>query len=257
MHHAYIDRYARRDSPVHRLDARAKFVVVLAYTAVLISFGRYAVTDLAAMAVLPLAMLWFAGVPLGVALRRVAILSPFIAAVAVFSPIYDRAMHEVAFGAWRFSIAGGWLTAANVCIKFALGVLALTALMCTTPFSLLLEAMRRLGAPRRLVMQLGLLYRYIFLLVDEAMRIRRARDFRGAGRAPLGRRLAATGGVLGSLLVRTLDRGERVYTAMGARGYTGEPHGLSRLRFGLADAAFAAGAAAYLVLARWTYPTFF
>ena len=28
-------------------------------------------------------------------------------------------------------------------------------------------------------MQLGFLYRYLFVLIDEAMRVRRARDFRG------------------------------------------------------------------------------
>ena len=52
--------------------------------------------------------------------------------------------------------------------------------MCTTPFALLLEAMRQLGMPRMIVVQLGFLYRYLFVLIDEAMRLRRARDFRGA-----------------------------------------------------------------------------
>ena len=51
-------------------------------------------------------------------------------------------------------------------------------MMCTTRFALLLEAMRRLGMPQVIVMQLGFLYRYIFVLIDEAMRVRRARDFR-------------------------------------------------------------------------------
>ena len=44
MHHHFIDRFAMGDSPIHRLDARAKLLAVLSYTVVLISFDRYAVS---------------------------------------------------------------------------------------------------------------------------------------------------------------------------------------------------------------------
>jgi cobalt/nickel transport system permease protein len=254
MHHSHIDRFAQGDSPVHRLDARVKLLAVVAYTVALISFDRYAVAVLAPMAVLPLAMLHLGRVPLWFALRRVVILSPFIAALCLMSPLYDRAALPVAFGPWRFQVAGGWLTAADIAVKFALGLIALTAMMSTTPFSLLLAGMRRFGVPRMLVMQLGLLYRYIFVLIDEAMRIRRARDFRGAALAPFARRLAATGGVIGSLFVRTLDRSERVHVAMSARGFRGEPLALQSLRLRWADGAFLAAVAGYLVFCRFLYP---
>lgn len=254
MHHSYIDRFADGDSPVHRLDARAKMLAVVAYTVVLISFDRYAVAALAPMAILPVSAMWFAGVPVRFGLRRVVVLSPFIAVFCCLSPFYDRGLQAVAFGPWGFLISGGWLTAADIAIKFALGVLALTAMMCTTPFALLLEAARRMRAPRMLVVQLGFLYRYIFVLIDEAMRIRRGRDFRGAAEAPVSRRLAAVGGIIGSLFIRTLERSERIGAAMGARGYRGEPHSLHRLRFRLADAVFLAGVAAYLLGCRWAFP---
>lgn len=257
MHHHFIDRFAMGDSPIHGLDARAKLLAVLAYTVVLISFDRYAVSDLAPMTVLPLALLWFGGVPVWFALRRVAILSPFILMLVLMSPTYDRAPRDAHFGPWQFAISGGWLTAADIAIKFALGVLVLTAMMCTTPFALLLEAMRRLGMPRMIVMQLGFLYRYLFVLIDEAMRVRRARDFRGAALAPVGRRLAATGGVIGALFSRTLDRSQRVHLAMAARGYRGEPLSLSRLRFTAADAVFLTATLIYLLACRWAYPRWF
>ncbi len=254
MHHSHIDRFAQGDSPVHRLEARAKLVAVLAYTAVLISFNRYTVAALAPMAILPLSMLWFGGVPIWFALRRVAILSPFILAICLFSPLYDHSAHAAAFGPWRFVVSGGWLTAFDLAIKFTFGVLALTALMSTTPFASLLEAMRKLGAPKLLVMQLGFVYRYLFVLIDEAMRIRRGRDFRGAARAPVGRRLAAVGNIVGSLFVRTLERSDRIQTAMAARGYRGNSRSLSVSQFRGRDAAFLLAVAAYLLGCRWLYP---
>ncbi len=108
--------------------------------------------------------------------------------------------------------------------------------------------------PQVIVMQLGFLYRYLFVLMDEAMRVRRARDFRGAALAPLGRRLAAAGGVIGTLFVRTLDRSQRIHLAMAARGYRGEPHSLCRLRFRGATPLFSLAVAVYLVACRWGYP---
>lgn len=255
MHHGHVDRFAQGDSPIHRLDARAKFLAVLAYTAVLVSFDRYTVAALVPMAVAPVAALWLARIPMTFALRRVLILSPFIAMLCLLSPLYDQAPHAVAFGPWRFAVSGGWLTAASVAGKFTLGVLALTALTCTTPFGLLLEGLGRLGVPKLLVMQLGFLYRYLFVLMDEAMRVMRARDFRGAKRAPWRRRLRAVGGIIASLFLRTLERSERIHTAMGARGYRGEFHGLRQLHLGLADGLLLAGVAGYLLACRWVYPT--
>lgn len=254
MHHAHIDRYAHGDSPVHRLDARAKLLAVLAYSAVLISFDRHALAVMAPMAAAPLAMLWCSHVPAGFALRRVLVLSPFILMLCLASPVYDRAPVAVALGPWRGELAAGWLTAGNIALKFALGMLALTAVMATTPFSALLEAMRRLGSPKALVMQLSLLYRYLFVLVGEALRIRRGRDFRGSARAPVGRRLAAVGGAVGVLFMRTLERSERVQTAMAARGWRGESRSLRALRWRPADTLLLAAVAAYLAFCRGVYP---
>lgn len=254
MHHSHIDKFAQGRSVVHDLDARTKLLVVLAYTGVLISFGRYAVWELAPMAILPVGMLLLGRVPVGFALRRVAILSPFIAMLCLASPLYDRTPAALALGPWRLETTAGWLTALDIFLKFMLGVLALTAMMCTTPFALLLEAMRRMKMPRVMILQLGFLYRYLFVLLDEAMRIKRGRDFRGGRRAPAVRRLAAVGGMVGSLFVRTLERSDRIHVAMCARGYQGEPHSLSHLHFHVADVVFMLGAAAYLLACRWAYP---
>jgi cobalt/nickel transport system permease protein len=253
MHHHFIDRFSLGDSPVHRLDARAKIVAVVGYMAVLISFDCYAVIRLAPMSLLPLAMIWFGRVPVWFALRRVAVLSPLVLMLVLAGPLYDRQPQAVTLGPWQYSISGGWLTAADIGLKFALGVGALTAMMCTTPFALLLEAAERLGMPRMMVVQLGFLYRYLFVLLDEAMRLRRARDFRGAALAPLGRRLAASGGVIGALFVRTLDRSQRIHLAMTARGYRGQVRSLRRLRFTGGDATFLAIVVGYLVACRWIF----
>ena len=257
MHHSEVDRYGRMGGAVHRIDARAKLVALIAYLAVVVSFDRYAVAALAPLTIGPVVLLAIAGVPVRFVLRRIVALCPFIAMFCALSPLYDRGMHYVAFGPWQFAIAGGWLTAADIAVKFSLSVVALTTVICTTPFVLLLEAMRKLHLPQALVMQISLLYRYLFVLTDEAMRLRRGRDFRGASLAPARRRLAAVGGMIGSLFVRTIERSHRVGTAMCARGFRGRSQCLESLRFRPADAAFLASAALYLAACRWAYPLAF
>lgn len=257
MHHSHIDRFASSDSAIHRLDARAKLLATVAYTTVLISYGRYSVSALAPLAIGPAVLLVAARVPLRFVLRRILVLSPFILMLCALSPLYDRPTRLVLLGPQRLWIAGGWLTAADVALKFALAVAAMTALISSTSFSLLLEALRRLRVPRALTTQLGLLYRYLFVLLDQAMRMRRGRDFRGAALVPLRRRWAAAGGVVGRLFLRTLDRSQRVQTAMAARGFRGEPRGLRRMSFGKADVLFLALTALYLAACRWAYPAVF
>ena len=94
-------------------------------------------------------------------------------------------------------------------------------LVCTTPFSGLLRALERLRFPRLLLTIIAFLYRYLFLLQGEFLRLARAARSRNWEAGPLRVRLAAAGGIVGSLFLRTYARGERVYTAMLARGYDG------------------------------------
>jgi len=47
MHHAHIDKFAYQDSAIHRLDSRVKFLVVLVFTAVVISLPQSSLSILA------------------------------------------------------------------------------------------------------------------------------------------------------------------------------------------------------------------
>jgi cobalt/nickel transport system permease protein len=97
----------------------------------------------------------------------------------------------------------------------------------STPFPDLVHAMRHLRMPDVLVSIVSFMYRYLFVLADEVMRMLRAREARSAkvpgqksGGALLWRARIA-GSMVGQLLLRSLDRSERVYNAMVARGYKG------------------------------------
>ena len=103
-------------------------------------------------------------------------------------------------------------------------------LAASTTFPDLLVAMRALHVPQLLVSVFGLMWRYMFVLVDEASRLLRARSSRSGhtdlpGARPGGSvswRAKVTGGMAGSLFLRAFERSDRIYMAMVSRGYDGE-----------------------------------
>jgi len=254
MHHAYIDRFATADSPVHRLDPRVKLVVVLAFTVLVVSVPKYEVAALFPYALLPFSLLVFGGIPLGFVAKHLLLVSPFVVFVAVFNPLYDAEPVLVRLGAGGYWVRGGVLSCANICGKFVLTVSALVALVSTTRFSDLLQALAWFRLPRLFVLELSFLYRYLFLLIEQVLRLKRARDSRGVGGVRLGWRLRATGGIIGNLFVRTLERGERIYAAMVARGFDGAVRTLRQPRLRGVDAAFLVGALLFVAAVRFGGP---
>jgi cobalt/nickel transport system permease protein len=94
----------------------------------------------------------------------------------------------------------------------------------TTPTDWIFWSLRALRAPGILVAVVRFAYRYLALMADEARRMLRARAARSArlaGRPSLAWQGTVTGAMAGSLFVRSLERSERVYAAMLARGYDG------------------------------------
>jgi cobalt/nickel transport system permease protein len=90
------------------------------------------------------------------------------------------------------------------------------------------------------------MYRYIFVLTDEVMRMRQARDSRNFGGGRL-RQLKTIGHMIGTLFIRSYERGERIYAAMLARGFDGQIRSLHQLNFKRADAYFSAAFALVLI----------
>lgn len=118
----------------------------------------------------------------------------------------------------------------SIALKSWLSIQVAVLLTVSTPFPDLLQAMRALKVPRLLVAIFGLMWRYLFVLVDEALRLMRARSARSSqhphknyrsGRS-IPWRARVTGAMAGSLFLRAFERSDRIYLAMLARGYDGE-----------------------------------
>lgn len=240
-HLGALDDLAARDTPAARLDARVKALATVAFVVVVASFGRGDALRLLPLAAWPIALGALGDVPWRPVVLRLALASPFALGVAAFEPLLDRAP---ALAVGGLTVSAGAVAFATILLKFALALSAALVLVATTGFDAVCAGLERLGTPRLLVAQLLLLYRYLFVLAEEAGRMVRAHALRSPDRPRPTARVVAT--LLGQLLVRTLARAERVHAAMRCRGFDGTMRLVRRTRLSRADLAFAAATALLL-----------
>jgi len=260
VHHAMLDRFAAGTTPVHRLDPAAKTVAMLAVVlATVLLNGRRPLWLLP----VALGLAVYHGVsrtPVGYTLRHLGLISPLALVMVVLFPFFEpgRPVVEWPVGAWTVRVtAEGLGRAAVLLAKFLLCSWAALLLLATTRFQDLLGGLSRLRVPRALITQLAVLYRYLWVLVDEAMHMRRARAARDGGRGGPALGWRSRAGVLGVLFLRSLDRAERIYRAMVARGFEGTfrspPRSTGRAADWLFATAVTAAALGLVLGERWLY----
>jgi len=240
-----MDELGRMDTPVHRLDARAKIVVTVAFIVLVMSFSRYALSALTPFLLYPVALIAMGHIPARHILTKILVAAPFALVIGIFNPFMDR--HPVAIMG-PFVVTGGWLSFASIMLRFVLTVGAALALVACTGMYRLGAGLEQLGVPRMFVTQLLFLYRYLFVVANEGLTMLRGVELRSNGIRSL--RFRVYGSLIGHLLLRSMDRSERVYRAMVARGFDGEIHVLRRASFCWSDWAFVCGCLAFFVAAR-------
>lgn len=232
MHVHFLDPYKHRQSLIHALDPRVKFVVSLAFilTTALTPAGAWPVYILLLALILTIELLSELGI--SYVLKRSMLATPFIlAALPILFTLEGTTLLRFTFGSWVITLSQSGLTRfASIALKSWISVQAAIVLAASTPFPELLMAMRAVRIPRLLVAIFSLMWRYLFVLADEVVRLTRARAARSGdtGRADLKTggsltwRAQVTGGMAGSLFLRAIERSDRIYNAMLARGYDGE-----------------------------------
>ncbi|HOA24504.1 MAG: cobalt ECF transporter T component CbiQ [Aggregatilineales bacterium] len=229
MNSHLIDVYADTGSVLHTADPRAKVSAVLLLIVIvgltpMGAFGAY-------VGFFALAM---AGALVGrldplLIVRRSLIALPFaLAAILLIFTVPGPPVLTLPLTGWAIT-APGLVRFASILFKSMISVQFAALLLATTHFTAMLWALGALRVPRVLVAIISFMYRYIFVLAEEAGRLARARDSRSAvlpGVRPRSRSLVfrarTTGRLIGALFLRSFARSERVYMAMVSRGYRGE-----------------------------------
>jgi len=234
MHHVLVDQWSHGTSVLHARDPRAKVLALLAFLVVLATTAPDAYTTLAIDAALLLAGILIARLPFGGLLFRAMAILPF----------------SLTFGLVSW-LAGDRMRALGLVEKSFMSTVAVLLVVGTTPLPRLLSGLGAMGTPRLLVLLAQFLYRYLFVISEQAQHLRLAAACRqGSGVGRRRSRFRAAAGALGVLFARSYYRAEGIHRAMLARAFDRRFTLLNPLRFQMADGLFAGVAIAFLILAR-------
>jgi cobalt/nickel transport system permease protein len=209
---------------VHRRDPRAKTAALLIFLVLVATSHRHLPWLAAGWLLALLIAITAARLPVWGLLSRAALVLPFSAVFAIVS--------------WA---AGDTERAIALVLKSYLSATAVLIVAGTTPMSVLLRGLESAGVPRFLLMVTQFLYRYLFVIVEEAQNMATAAAARGAtvsGMVARRERFRAAAGALAVLFARSYGRAEDVHRAMLARGFDGHFRILRGPSFSSADTLF-------------------
>ncbi|MBB6215173.1 cobalt/nickel transport system permease protein [Anaerosolibacter carboniphilus] len=242
-----LDELAEKKTVIHNIHPLMKVLVTIVYLIVIVSFDKYQISGLLSFILYPIVLMALGEIPYGLILKRTLIGLPFIIGVGMFNPLFDRDILVVL--PWA-QISGGWISFLSLLIKGGLTIIAALILIGTTGMPRIAEAFQIMRVPRIFIMQLLFTYRYIFVLAEEVGRTVRGYSLRSPNEK--GIQFIHWGPLTGQLLLRTLERAQRIYQAMYCRGFTGEFVGGSQKKVGLKDILYFIGWSAYFIMVKYT-----
>lgn len=194
--------------PVARLGVAVAFLVAL------VSFGKYDLAPLSALAVYPFSLACIERIPLFSALLRFRLLLVPVLLVGAANPFLDR---EIAARIGGIAVSGGWISFAVLAGKGIMAFAAAWALLRKIGVDGLASAFASLRLPPSFGMAILLTHRYVVLMVKETERMKDAYQLR-SGRRSRAVLPSSWGPFAGLLLMRSMDRAANVQSAMELRG---------------------------------------
>lgn len=216
-----LDIDSQRDSLWHHLAPQTRVLCsfLLVFAIALTPHGRWLTWAIYGMGVGAIVLI--SRVTLLTLLQRVSVELIFIGLVLINTLFRDSGTVLWQWG-WLQITDEGVIVLGSVLLKAVLSLLMLNTLVMTTSVPALLHALTTLRIPPLLVAILGAMYRYINVLLEEFQAMRRAAISRNLFNSNHWYRLVIAN-MIGSLFIRTYERGDRIHQAMLARGYDGQP----------------------------------
>lgn len=212
-----INILQQRDQWVNNLHPLVKLFLAIIYLLFVVSLNKYSLSQIISFAIFPFIMYNLADLRAMDAFKRLRLILPIVMAVGIFNPIFDRQILLVIGGV---KITGGIISMLTLMLKGVYAVLAAYALIATTSIEDICYALRLIKVPKIIVTVILLIYRYLFILVEEAGKIVAAYSLRAPSQK--GFAYKTWGPLIGQWLLRSMDKAEEVYSSMCLRGYNGE-----------------------------------
>ncbi len=197
-------------------------MVFLVYIFLIVTIKYYDALNFSLFLGFLVLMVILSKIPLMFFLKRIAFISIISVVIAGFLPFFRHGNGDTVLFVLCCDIKvyrEGIRILYNVLIRANLAIVAIVLLTGTTGFSGIVEGFASFGVPSVITVTIGMAYRYIYVLGEEAallMRSARSRGYNGKWVWDA----KIVGNLIGNLFLRAYERSERVYGAMVARGFS-------------------------------------
>ncbi|RKY32071.1 MAG: cobalt ECF transporter T component CbiQ [Candidatus Omnitrophota bacterium] len=240
MHHAYLDEYTDLNSLIHRLDPRIKTIILFTFIIFIIMTKPGIFLSFACYALILMVLILFSRIPFGFILKKSLVVIPFVLLISISIPFIKngRIIADYTLGNFKLRVTyEGLMSFFTILAKSYLSLLCMIILITTTKFSELLKAFQALKLPRIITLILSFMYRYIFVLQDELMKMQQAKESRSIGSSRWFH-IKTLSNMIAVLFIRAYERAESVYLAMCSRGFRGEMRTINRFEIKTKDLFF-------------------
>ena len=219
----YVEKFSSIEGLLQKIDPRVKLCLLAMLIVVAISLTTISALLILALIIILLAIL--SKLPLRYFLLRVTIFIPLFAGIIVLPLPFitpGTPLNITLFGYYLGITSEGILKAALFTLRVWVCVATLNLLVHTTRFSVIIQALKAFKIPEVFLMMTTITYRFIFIFIEETYRMVLAREARLTRKESRLQSIKSLAKIVTTLFIRAFERGEKVYLAMLARGYTGK-----------------------------------
>ena len=201
----------------HKIHPLAKLTVTILFLVLVTSSARDYLDAVLQMGLWLYAYALIGGLSAGQCFHKLWGLFLLLLLVGIANPILDR-VPAITLGG--LVISRGMIAFISLFLKGAMALLSAYFLAVTTGMNGILSALLTLRIPVLLINVIYLIYRYLGLMIQEASDVWTAYKLRAPGQK--GVHFSVWGSLVGSMLIRSMDKAEKVYQSMELRGYRPE-----------------------------------
>lgn len=212
VHH--MDSQANQKGYLNRIHPLAKLLITIIYIISLTSIDKYNLVMTLAMSIYLILVSIIGDLSIKKALKSLKVVLLLLVILGIANPILDRTIITYI---GIVPITTGMISMCTLLLKGIFAILASYFLILTTSIEEICYALKMIHMPNILITVIMLIYRYIIVFLKEVQRIWTAYQMRAPKQK--GAHYKAWGSLIGSLMLRSIDRAQVVYESMELRGF--------------------------------------
>lgn len=209
-----LDNSASNKTILTRTKSFTKLIIALVYIVLLTSIKPYDLNTIFSMTLFIILITSIGDIKIFKTIKKLRGILILIFIMGLANPILDR---NIVIYLGCIPVTQGMISMLVLLFKGVLAVFSSYILISTTSIENICGALKKLYVPNIILVVVMLIYRYLILFLKEAQRMWTAYELRAPNHKGLHFRV--WGSMIGSLLIRSLDKSNTLYDSMMMRGF--------------------------------------